>query len=90
MNSDEDPYHVLGVSRDASSSEIRSAYRRLALQHHPDKQNSPEAKQEANATFASISHAYEILGDDNNRRNYDAPITMRLFRMLRLCFLRVH
>jgi curved DNA-binding protein CbpA len=74
MNSDEDPYHVLGVSRDASSSEIRSAYRRLALQHHPDKQNSPEAKQEANATFASISHAYEILGDDNNRRNYDASL----------------
>jgi DnaJ-class molecular chaperone len=69
--SDEDPYQVLGVSRHASYSEIRSAYRRLALQHHPDKQNSPEAKQEANAKFASISHAYEILSDDNRRNEYD-------------------
>ncbi len=68
---EDDPYQVLGVSKDASRSEIRAAYRKLALRHHPDRQETPQEKQQANETFAAISHAYEILGDDARRREYD-------------------
>jgi DnaJ family protein B protein 6 len=67
----EDPYQVLGVSENASRTEIRAQYRKLALLHHPDRQETSEQKQAANEKFAAISHAYEILGDDARRREYD-------------------
>jgi len=75
-----DPYEVLGVSRSATSSQIKTAYRKLALKHHPDKINIPQgalasrieqAKTEASRKFAEISAAYEILSDDNKRQRYD-------------------
>ncbi|HEY8935826.1 MAG TPA: DnaJ domain-containing protein [Cyclobacteriaceae bacterium] len=62
-----DYYEILGVSPASSSAEIRRIYRRLALQYHPDKNPSPEAQ----ATFQEINEAYEILGDEENRRRYD-------------------
>lgn len=68
----QDPYQVLGVSKNATLQEIRAAYRKLALKHHPDRQTSEEAKRAANPKFASISHAYEILSDPSARREYDA------------------
>jgi DnaJ family protein B protein 6 len=68
---EDDPYQVLGVSKDATPTEIRAAYRKLALRHHPDRKETPEEKLQANETFAAISHAYEILGDDARRREYD-------------------
>ena len=63
-----DFYQVLGISRDASSDEIKKAYRKLAVKYHPDK-NPGDAK--AEATFKQVSEAYEVLGDDQKRRMYD-------------------
>jgi hypothetical protein len=63
-----DFYEILGVSRDASSQEIRSAYRRLARLHHPDVNSSAEAAER----FAVIAEAYHALSDSHLRRLYDA------------------
>lgn len=67
----EDPFKVLGVSKDADEKEIKKAYRKLALQHHPDRQGNDEDRRRAQAKFASISHAYEILMDDALRQEYE-------------------
>ncbi len=63
-----DYYELLGVSRDASGEDIKKAYRKLAVQYHPDK--NPGNK-EAEEKFKEISHAYEILRDPQKRRQYD-------------------
>ncbi len=60
-------YDVLGVSKSATQQEIKSAYRKLALQWHPDKNKSPEA----NDTFKEISLAYGVLSDESKRKTYD-------------------
>lgn len=62
-----DYYEVLGVSKDSSDAEIKSAYRKLAKQYHPDinKEEGAEAK------FKEIQEAYDVLGDENKRRQYD-------------------
>ena len=62
-----DHYETLGVSRDASTEEIRRAYRKLARTHHPDVNPDPEAAEQ----FKRISHAYEVLSDEDRRRAYD-------------------
>lgn len=67
-----DPYEVLGVSRNATASEIKVAYRKLALKHHPDRQSSESEKAKATQVFARISNAYEILSDEALRGEYDA------------------
>jgi molecular chaperone DnaJ len=59
-----DPYEVLGVTRDASPEDIRKAYRKLAVQHHPDKGGDQEK-------FKQISAAYEVLSDEQKRSNFD-------------------
>ncbi|MDD5488154.1 MAG: molecular chaperone DnaJ [Candidatus Omnitrophica bacterium] len=64
----EDYYGVLEVSREASAAEIKSAYRKLALKYHPDK--NPGNK-EAEEKFKEISHAYEVLSDPDKRHRYD-------------------
>ena len=66
-----DLYQVLGVGKNASEQEIKSAYRRLALQYHPDKNPSPDAKQK----FQELTHAYSILIDPEKKYNYDHGIT---------------
>jgi DnaJ family protein B protein 6 len=71
MEDGECAYEVLGVSKDSTEVEIRKAYRKLALQHHPDKQTTEEGKKQATQTFAKISNAYEILSDPQKRREYD-------------------
>lgn len=63
-----DPYEVLGVGRDASTDEIKKAYRKLALQHHPDK--NPGNK-EAEEKFKEATLAYEVLTDPDKRAQYD-------------------
>ncbi|RKY42871.1 MAG: molecular chaperone DnaJ [Candidatus Makaraimicrobium thalassicum] len=63
-----DYYELLGVNRDASSGEIKKAYRKLAVKYHPDK--NPGNK-EAEEKFKEISHAYEILSDASKRRQYN-------------------
>ncbi len=62
-----DLYSVLGVNRAASQSEIKSAYRRLALKYHPDVNRNPAAVRE----FANINDAYHVLIDPQRRSLYD-------------------
>jgi len=68
MSSKRDYYEILGVSREASSEELRKAYRREALQHHPDRNPGSSS---AEAKFKEATEAYQILSDDNKRRIYD-------------------
>lgn len=71
MENGDDAYQVLGVSREATESEIKKAYRKLALKHHPDKQTSEESRKQATDVFVKISNAYEILSDPKQRQEYD-------------------
>jgi DnaJ family protein A protein 2 len=74
MNSrDNKLYDTLGVSRDASETEIKKAYRKLAMKYHPDriKTEDAKAKSEAEEKFKEISKANEILSNPEKRRNYD-------------------
>ena len=63
-----DYYEVLGVARDASSDDVKSAYRRLALKYHPDKNPGDKAAEEK---FKEAAEAYEVLSDDTKRATYD-------------------
>ncbi|KAJ4830163.1 DnaJ sub C member 3 [Turnera subulata] len=69
MSKRQDWYKILGVSKTASISEIKRAYKKLALQWHPDK--NVDNREEAEAKFREIAAAYEILGDDDKRARYD-------------------
>mmetsp|Transcript_13871 Transcript_13871/g.32372 ORF Transcript_13871/g.32372 Transcript_13871/m.32372 type:complete len:318 (+) Transcript_13871:194-1147(+) len=71
MEAGDDAYEVLGVAKDATESEIKKAYRKLALKHHPDKQTTDASRKEASEIFAKISNAYEILSDKQKRQEYD-------------------
>ena len=60
-------YEVLGVSKNATAQEIKSAYRKLAMKWHPDKNKAPEAE----AKFKEINNAYSVLSDDKKKSMYD-------------------
>ena len=60
-----DYYDVLGITKSASADEIKKAFRRLAVQHHPDKEGGDEAK------FKEINEAYDVLKDQAKRQRYD-------------------
>ncbi|KAL6207085.1 hypothetical protein ACLB2K_024330 [Fragaria x ananassa] len=67
---EDDCYDLLGVTQSANSSEIKKAYYKLSLKHHPDKNPDPESKK----LFVKIANAYEILKDEASREQYDYAI----------------
>lgn len=69
MADSSDLYSVLGIPRGASEADIKKAYRKAALQWHPDK--NPENKEQAEAMFKKIAKAYEVLSDTEKRSLYD-------------------
>lgn len=62
-----DYYSILGVKKTASDREIKKAFRKLAVQYHPDKNKDPDAEKK----FVEIAKAYEVLSDEDKRRQYD-------------------
>src|SRR5579863_8652030 len=64
----QDFYETLGVARSASADDIKRAYRKLAMQHHPDR--NPDDKT-AGQKFKEINEAYDVLKDDQKRAAYD-------------------
>lgn len=77
MATKRDYYEILGVDKKVSTTDIKSAYRKLAMQYHPDRNKSPDAEEK----FKEISEAYAVLSDQNKRQQYDqfghAGIDMR-------------
>jgi DnaJ-class molecular chaperone len=67
MATNNDYYQILGVSNSASADEIKRAYRKLALQYHPDRNKTKEAEEK----FKEVTKAYEVLGDPQKRQTYD-------------------
>jgi molecular chaperone DnaJ len=65
MATKRDYYDILGVSKSATADEIKRAYRKLAMQHHPDKHGGDDSQ------FKELSEAYEVLKDDQKRAGYD-------------------
>ena len=63
-----DYYSILGVDKNASQDEIKKAYRKAALKYHPDKNNGDP---ESEAKFKEAAEAYDVLGDESKRSNYD-------------------
>lgn len=63
-----DYYEVLGVAKNATQDEIKKAYRTLAFKYHPDRNQGDAAAEEK---FKQVNAAYDVLGDESKRRNYD-------------------
>src|SRR4029077_2425259 len=62
-----DYYRILGVAREADEAELKKAYRKMAMQYHPDRNSEPDAE----ARFKEITEAYEVLRDPDKRAIYD-------------------
>ncbi len=67
MPTKRDYYDILGIKKDASESEIKSAYRKMALKYHPDRNDEEDAEEK----FKEINEAYQILSDPEKRKAYD-------------------
>ncbi|MEA2003883.1 MAG: DnaJ domain-containing protein, partial [archaeon] len=67
MPTKKDYYEIIGVPKDADETEIKKAYRKLAMKYHPDRNPSPEAEEK----FKEISEAYGVLSDSEKRKQYD-------------------
>ena len=62
-----DYYEILGISKTSTAEEIKRAYRKLALQYHPDRNKTKEAEEK----FKEVNKAYEVLSDTTKRQQYD-------------------
>ncbi|KAL7909803.1 hypothetical protein GGI35DRAFT_451061 [Trichoderma velutinum] len=71
-----DLYQILGVSRDVRVAEIRLAYRKQVLKHHPDKVQDPVLKAQKLEEFSRIQYAYETLTDEDKRSKYDDNVKL--------------
>lgn len=69
MATKRDYYEILGVKKDATKADIKSAYRKAALKWHPDK--NPNNKAEAETKFKEINEAYQVVSDEKKRKTYD-------------------
>lgn len=69
-----DYYQVLGVGRDANQQEIKKTFRRLASCYHPD--HNPQSQEQAEEKFKEINEAYQVLGDEYKRQQYDYIVTL--------------
>jgi DnaJ-class molecular chaperone len=67
MADSKDYYQILGITKSASSAEIKKAYRKLALQYHPDRNKSKDAE----GKFKEVTKAYEVLSDPQKKQTYD-------------------
>lgn len=75
----EDLYEILGVPEDATDEQIRKAYKKLAVELHPDRfVGRPEEQQEASAHFSKVSYAHNILKDKQQRADYDFERQLRV------------
>jgi DnaJ-class molecular chaperone len=70
MSESDNLYETLGVDKTSSTEDIKKAYRKLSLLHHPDRNNGSD---ESKGRFQKIQHAYEILGNDEKRKQHDQP-----------------
>ena len=78
MDFNKDYYTTLGVNKDASQDEIKSNYRKLAKEYHPDAtQNHDDTK------FKELSEAYSVVGDEQERQKYDAHSPQRRYPVVR-------
>ncbi|EAN32908.1 DnaJ domain protein [Theileria parva strain Muguga] len=66
-----DYYSILGVKRGCNEAELKKAYRKLAMQWHPDKHQDPNSKVKAEEMFKNVSEAYDVLSDPEKRKIYD-------------------
>lgn len=70
MAEKKDYYKILGVKKDATSEDIKKAYRKLSVKWHPDRN---QGSKEAESKFKEIAEAYSVLGDEEKRKEYDTP-----------------
>jgi curved DNA-binding protein CbpA len=75
-----DPYAVLGVEKDRSLSDIKSAYRKLVLRCHPDKIKDESLRSKAQDEFQRVQKAYEMLSDESSRARYDNEVRLVALR----------
>jgi curved DNA-binding protein CbpA len=75
-----DPYAALGVAKDVEFSAIRSAYRKLALLHHPDRIKDEALREKGKDEFQKIQRAWELLGDAEKRQRYDDRVRLAELR----------